>query len=215
MSLPSFLWAGELMQAFLLICGSFLLGSLPFSVWVARWVSGTDLRRVGSRNPGATNVLRVAGAGPAALALIFDVAKGALPVVAAARLESGEMTMAFAAVAAIAGHVVSPFLGLRGGKGVATAAGALLVLSPLATAAGLVAFMAVVTWTRYVSLGSIVAALIIACWGTLSIAAGKDGRTAVLATMIIALVVLLRHVPNVKRLFTGEEPRLGQKVKQA
>jgi len=60
-----------------------------------------------------------------------------------------------------------------------------------------------------------VAALIIACWGTLSIAAGKDGRTAVLATMIIALVVLLRHVPNVKRLFTGEEPRLGQKVKQA
>ena len=96
------------MQSSLLVVGSFLLGSLPFSYWVARWRSGADLRTVGSGNPGATNVLRVAGKGPAAVALLLDVAKGFMPVAAAVELGERPLIVASVAVAAICGHILSP-----------------------------------------------------------------------------------------------------------
>jgi glycerol-3-phosphate acyltransferase PlsY len=202
------------MQSTLLILGSFLLGSLPFSLWVARRASGADLRTVGSGNPGATNVLRVAGIRPATLALLLDVGKGVLPVAAAINLLAGDLIVSLVAVAAISGHILSPFLGLRGGKGVATSAGALAVLNPWAAAGGVLVFLALVLWKRYVSLASMVGAIIIAILASVAVESGSAGRAGALASAVIAILVLLRHLPNIKRLMVGQEPRLGEGVTQ-
>jgi glycerol-3-phosphate acyltransferase PlsY len=200
------------MQSSLLVVGSFLLGSLPFSYWVARWRSGADLRTVGSGNPGATNVLRVAGKGPAMVALLLDIAKGSMPVVAAVELGERPLIVASVAVAAICGHIFSPFLGLRGGKGVATSVGALSVLNPVASFAGVVIFVALVLWRRYVSLGSTVGAVAIAGLAVVTVDVGPAGREGAAAAVVIAAIVLLRHFRNIKRLWAGNEPRLGEKV---
>lgn len=200
------------MQPSLLILGSFLLGSLPFSYWVARMAAGADLRRVGSGNPGATNVLRVAGFWPAALALLLDIAKGVLPVAAALQLAAGDLIVSLVAVAAMLGHILSPFLGLRGGKGVATSMGALALLNPWASAGGFVVFLALVLWKRYVSLASMAGAISIAILGSIAVESGSAGRAGALASVVIAILVLSRHLPNIKRLVAGQEPRLGEKV---
>jgi glycerol-3-phosphate acyltransferase PlsY len=202
------------MQSLLLVIGSFLLGSLPFSYWVARRVSGADLRAVGSGNPGATNVLRVAGKGPAAWALLLDIAKGVIPVAAAIELGESERLIATTAIAAISGHILSPFLGLRGGKGVATSAGALTVLNPLASFLGILVFVILVAWKRYVSLGSTIGAVTIAGFATVTVDSGSAGRPGALAAVVIATLVVLRHLPNIKRLLLGDEPRIGEKVTQ-
>ena len=202
------------MSALLLIAGAFLLGALPFSFWLARVAAGVDLRQVGSGNPGATNVLRAAGAGPALLALILDVSKGTVPVVVAHHLEAGETVLALTAFAALLGHVLSPFLALRGGKGVATAVGALAVLNPLATVAGVVAFLVVVAWKRYVSLASLVGAGAIAVLAVAGVGEGLAGDAGRFATVVVVSVVVIRHLENIRRLRAGEEPRIGERVKQ-
>jgi glycerol-3-phosphate acyltransferase PlsY len=202
------------MQSSLLVVGSFLLGSLPFSYWVARWRSGADLRTVGSGNPGATNVLRVAGKGPAAVALLLDIAKGFTPVAAAVELGERPLIVASVAVVAICGHILSPFLGLRGGKGVATSVGALSVLNPIASFGGVVIFVALVLWKRYVSLGSTVGAVAIAVLALVTVDAGSAGREGAVAAVAIAGIVVLRHFRNIGRLWAGNEPRLGEKASQ-
>ena len=202
------------MQSLLLVLGAFLVGSLPFSFWVARRASGVDLRTVGSGNPGATNVLRAAGRKPAALALVLDIAKGVLPVIAAIELDLSDATVAAVAVAAIGGHILSPFLGLRGGKGVATSVGALAVLNPIASIAGVFTFLALVAWKRYVSLGSTVAAVVIAAVAAALPQVGPAGEPGAVAAVVIAVVVVVRHLPNLRRLRMGQEPRLGEKVSQ-
>jgi len=202
------------MQSLLLVLGSFLLGSLPFSYWVARRASGADLRTVGSGNPGATNVLRVAGIWPATLALLLDIGKGVLPVAASIQLQAGDLVVSVVAVAAISGHILSPFLGLRGGKGVATSVGVLVVLNPLASAGGVLIFLVLVLWKRYVSLASMVGAVGIAILASVAIDSGSAGKAGALASVVIAILVLSRHLPNIKRLVAGQEPRLGEKVTQ-
>jgi glycerol-3-phosphate acyltransferase PlsY len=199
-------------QSVLLVVGAFLLGALPFSYWVARWRSGADLRTVGSRNPGATNVLRVAGKGPAMMALLLDIAKGFTPVAAAVELGEATWVVAATAIAAIMGHILSPFLGLRGGKGVATAVGALAVLNPVASGCGVVVFVALVLWKRYVSVGSIVGAAVIASVAVAAVDLGAAGWEGAFAAVVIAALVIGRHISNIKRLAARSEPRFGEKV---
>ena len=156
---------GDVVGGVVLLAACYLLGSLPFSVWIAR-AYGVDVRKVGSGNPGATNVLRSAGRGPGVLALLCDIGKGVLAVVLARWLTDSPAWWGWAALAAVCGHVFSVFLRFRGGKGVATAAGALGAVSPSALGIAVVVFVAAVASTRYVSLGSILAALAfpIALW---------------------------------------------------
>ena len=142
-----------------LVAGAYLLGSISFSYLIVRVLQGRDVRTVGSGNAGATNVLRAAGKLPGIAALVLDVAKGVAAVVIARSLAAPPPVVGGCAVAVVLGHVFPVFLGFRGGKGVATAAGALGALAPLALVPAVVVLVAVVAWKRYVSLGSIVAAL--------------------------------------------------------
>ncbi|MCY3963942.1 MAG: glycerol-3-phosphate 1-O-acyltransferase PlsY [Acidobacteria bacterium] len=198
---------------------SYLLGSLPWSYLIVRLHRGIDVRTIGSRSAGATNVLRASGKSAALLALLLDAAKGAAAVVLARSLEVGSWWLAAAAVAAVAGHVFPVFLGFRGGKGVATAAGVLALLVPGAAVGALAVFIVVVAWRRYVSLGSISAAvalplLVGVYWwsGAFRGDHGVDSGPALLAgTAAIAVLVILKHHANVRRLLAGTESRLGRK----
>ena len=149
------------MTAALVLAASYLLGSIPFSYLVARQ-RGIDVRSVGSGNVGATNVMRSVGKGAGLLAFVLDAAKGSLAAVIALRPASAPRWRPLAAVAAIVGHMYPVWLRFRGGKGVATGAGAFLPLAPVATGVALVVFALTLAVTRYVSLGSMVSAIALA-----------------------------------------------------
>lgn len=194
------------MNVLLVAAAAYLVGSVPFSFLVARLYGVPDVRRHGSGNVGATNVLRSAGTTAGVLALLLDAAKGALPVMAAARLGSGAAYLPeLAAVAAVLGHLFPVWLGFRGGKGVATGAGAFLSLAPRATLAAAGVFLATVALTRYVSLGSVVGALSLPL---LAWASGASLATCLVAAVVAALVVV-GHRGNLARLRQGREHRLG------
>jgi glycerol-3-phosphate acyltransferase PlsY len=173
---------------------------------VARaWGIG-DIRRHGSGNIGMTNVLRTAGRTPAVLTLVGDVAKGYLAVVAAGAVAGGEpVVTAAAAVAAIVGNCWSVFLGFRGGKGVATGLGAFLRLAPWATLPAAVVWLAVTMSFRYVSLGSLLAAL---CVPLGALVLGYP-LPSVVACAAGAVIIVGRHHANITRLLGGTERRLG------
>lgn len=200
----------------------YLVGSLPVAYLLGRALAGEDLRRVGSGNLGATNVLRRLGWRAGLVTLVLDVAKGAVAVWAgtwiggrfgplpssAVEIFGPEVTIVTAAVAGLAavlGHVFPVWLGFSGGKGVATAAGAFAVLAPVATLGATVAFAAVVWRTRYVSLGSITAAVLLP---VLTLAGDVTWPVGVAACVTAGLVVF-RHRDNLWRLRSGREPRLG------
>jgi glycerol-3-phosphate acyltransferase PlsY len=163
---------------------------------------------VGSGNVGATNVLRTSGVPLAVAATLLDALKGAIPVVMAARIASGPATPVAAGVASIIGHIYPVWLGFRGGKGVATAAGMFGVLAPEALAIASGAFLLAVWTTRYISVGSLAGAI------TLAVAAvASDVPAAVGAGAVIAGVVIVhRHRGNLARLMAGTERRVGQRL---
>ncbi|OLC56351.1 MAG: hypothetical protein AUH92_00380 [Acidobacteria bacterium 13_1_40CM_4_69_4] len=183
---------------------AFALGCLPFSQLIAKR-SGVDLRAVGSGNVGATNLARALGYGAGAAGLLLDAAKGAAAVLLARAILGGATAPAGAAIMAVAGHAFSPFLRFRGGKGVATSAGAFAVLAPRATLAALGVFAVVVGLGRVVGLGSVLAAL------TLPVAAHLLGaeREVTGAAAVVAALVVVRHRDNLVRLVRGTERRLG------
>ncbi len=183
------------------------IGSIPFAWLLHRVATGRDLRAEGSGNPGATNVERLDGIGWGAGALALDAGKGAFSVLAAEWLFGAGAGLP-AAAGAVAGHVFTPWLRGRGGKGVATAAGAYAVLAPAATAAALVVFALVLAVTRLVSLGSVVgaAALPVAVWSL------GPGGPAVVAAVAIAILVAWRHRGNFARMRAGTEPRLRRRA---
>ena len=185
----------------------YLAGSLPIAFVMAR-MRGIDLRRAGSRNLGAANVLRTAGIASAIVVLLGDAAKGALAVVAADAMTNNVTAAAAAGLAAVVGHVFPVWLGFRGGKGVATAAGVFGVLAPLSTIIAVAAFVATVLLTRFVSAGSIVASLV------LPISAGMTASpaTVVAAAVAAALLIVSRHRGNLGRIATGTERRIGMKA---
>lgn len=196
-----------------LVAGSYLLGSLSFSLAVVWLLQRADVRKLGSGNAGATNVLRAAGRWPALLVLLLDIAKGILPVRVARALGAPAEIVAAAAFAVILGHVFPLFFGFRGGKGVATGFGALAALLPLAACAAVLIFAGTVLATRYVSLGSVLAAAALPVLALLFARLGWShelSRSALALSCACAGLVILRHAENLKRLLAGNERRLGK-----
>jgi len=195
------------MTVALVLAASYLLGSIPFSFLVARQ-RGVDVRQVGSGNVGATNVMRSVGKGAGLLAFVLDAAKGAIAALVAQRTGLGVALTAVAAVAAIVGHMYPVWLRFRGGKGVATGAGAFLPLAPLATAIALLAFALAAALTRYVSVGSMAGAIALAAAAPLTGAP----RPVALAAAAMAALILWKHRGNLGRLAAGTESRLGRRA---
>jgi glycerol-3-phosphate acyltransferase PlsY len=188
------------------LAAAYLLGSVPFSFLVARAFGVRDVRRVGSGNVGATNVLRSAGKPAGALAFLLDAGKGALAAFLAAHFLPGDPALpSLAAVAAVVGHMYPVWLRFQGGKGVATGLGAFAPLAPWAALCAVAVFAGVAALTRYVSLGSIAGALALAAW---SWVAGGPGPVAFAASFTAALVVF-RHRSNLRRILGGSEHRAG------
>jgi glycerol-3-phosphate acyltransferase PlsY len=182
------------------------VGSLPIGYLVASRAKGIDLRRVGSGNVGAANAYRSAGLAAAIIVILVDVAKGASSVFFAARFASGAADPVAAGIAAIVGHVYPVWLRFHGGKGVATACGVFWMLAPLPTAISATVFVIVVWATRYVSVGSIVAAVALPpiAWLT------DKPMSVVIGAGLAALLIVQRHRANLARLQQGEERRLGR-----
>ncbi len=195
------------MPACAALCG-FAIGSIPFSWILARLAGGLDIRTVGSGNVGATNVARSLGYGPGIVALLLDAAKGGVAVLAGRALGSGDpvgMEALLAGGMAVVGHSFSPFLGFRGGKGVATGAGVFAVLAPGVLLAGAAIFAAAVALSRMVSLASILAA------ASLPIAAvvERAGPGVIGLTLLVSGFVIIRHHENLRRIANGTERRIG------
>ena len=182
----------------------YLAGSVPFAFLLARR-AGIDVRFAGSGNVGAANVLRTAGTRRAITVMALDVAKGALAVAVAHLSNAGAVTTAIAGAAAVVGHVYPVWLRFHGGKGVAVAAGAFAVLTPVATAVACGLFLIIVRATRYISLGSLAATLALppAAWLT------GASRAVVIAAAGTAALIVFRHRTNIQRLRTGTERRMG------
>lgn len=195
---PTFWW--PLALAFL---AGYLAGSIPTGLLVTKIAKAGDLRAIGSGSIGATNVLRTGRRGLALATLAFDVLKGALPVLLAYRWFGPDLAV-LAGLGAVVGHCFPVWLGFRGGKGVATAAGVLLALTPLVLLITLALFAGVVWLTRYVSLGSIVAAI---CAPLLAWAFSQ--HQAADLYLLIALIIIAKHHGNIRRLMTGSENKLS------
>lgn len=183
----------------------YLAGSVPFAYLLARR-AGIDVRVVGSRNVGAANVMRSTGTGRAVAVMALDVAKGAAAVVLANLTSGGAALPAATGAAAVVGHIYPVWLRFHGGKGVAVAAGAFAVLTPLATALAAVLFFVTVWMTRYISLGSIAATAMLPpiAWllgAPLAVVVAAAGSAA---------LILFRHRTNLTRLRAGTERRLGR-----
>jgi glycerol-3-phosphate acyltransferase PlsY len=193
----------------LLILAAYLLGSLPFGLILARLFGKADVRRAGSGNIGATNVARVAGPLPGILTLLFDTGKGALAVWLTARFTTQDATsMMLAGLAALLGHCFPIWLGFKGGKGVATALGIFLALSPFAALSALAIFILVVAVWRYVSLGSVAAAAAMPLLMYLLWAPPLAPPLAVtFGTLCATALVIFKHRGNLQRLLAGTEPR--------
>lgn len=179
----------------------YAVGSLPVGYLIAHRARGVDLRRVGSGNVGAANVHRTSGLPMAVVVMLADAAKGA----GAVFLGGGAVDGVTAGVAAVVGHVYPVWLGFRGGKGVATASGVFSVLSPLPTAVAAAAFTIIVARSRFISLGSIVATVLLPVVEWLT-----PGLLAVdVAATIVAALILFRHRGNMARLWTRTERVMG------
>jgi glycerol-3-phosphate acyltransferase PlsY len=195
------------MEETLAVLLGYLVGSVPFAFLLARR-RGLDLRRIGSGNVGATNVLRTAGAPLAVMAMSLDALKGTLAVGVAAQITMGPATPVVAGLAAIIGHIYPVWLRFRGGKGVATAAGVFAVLTPGALLLASSVFVAAVWFTRYISVGSLAGAVTLAA----SAAATGASGAAVVGSVVAALVILHRHRDNLARVVAGTERRVGQRL---
>ena len=193
-----------------LILGAYLLGSVPWGLVATRLAGSTDIRHNGSGNIGATNVNRVAGPAPALLTLAGDAGKGALPILLAFQVlrspsNSVANVLALTALAAFFGHLYPIYLSFKtGGKGVATTAGSYAVLSPAACLICVLVFVAVVVWTRRVSIGSLSASvtLPVAVWLT------TRSPSLTLAAALATLFIFIRHAGNIRRILAGTEPKL-------
>ncbi|MGA8766000.1 MAG: glycerol-3-phosphate 1-O-acyltransferase PlsY [Candidatus Acidiferrales bacterium] len=199
------------MNPYWLIGVAYLLGSIPFGLLVVKARGGPDIRSTGSGNIGAANVARNAGALAGVLTLLLDAGKGYLAVWLAARWTDGNVHwMMAAAVAAVVGHMFSVWLRFKGGKGVATGLGVFLPICWQAVAAAAVLWILVVAFWRYSSLGSIAAAAAMPVLVYLYYSPHRAPATYIsLSTILISLLVLVKHRGNMERLIAGKESRLG------
>ena len=186
---------------------AFLLGSLPFGLWWGRLFGGIDVREHGSKNLGAANVLRLLGTKHGIAVLVLDAAKGAASVVAARHLCGSETIEIFAGLFAVLGHIFSPWVAFRGGKGVATGLGVWLLLAPVSTGLALAAFALAVALSRRISVGSLIASLVLIPL-VYFLSAGEALMLLSGLALVTACLVWVRHRGNLIRLARGEEPPL-------
>ena len=196
----------------------FLIGSIPFGAIISRAIAGIDITQKGSGNIGATNVARELGLKWGILTLLLDLLKGFLPTGICCILfnYSLETVIFWVSFPTLLGHQFSPFQRFRGGKGVATSLGIFIAISPVAAVISFIVFIAVVYFSRFVSLGSMIAAL------SMPFIMAVTGKSIILisAAVIIALMICLKHSGNIKRLLRGEERRWrdessGEKIEKA
>jgi acyl phosphate:glycerol-3-phosphate acyltransferase len=194
------------------LVGAYLIGSLSFAVIISRLMGLDDPRSYGSKNPGATNVLRSGNKAAAVLTLAFDALKGFVPVwlvlAFGGAFGLGSTAAAFAGLAAFLGHLWPVFFRFQGGKGVATAAGALMAINPFLGLATLASWLIIAAFSRYASLASIVAAAFAPfyqalIWGV---------EPPLLAIAVMSLLLIWRHEGNIRKLLAGKESRIGQKA---
>lgn len=192
-----------MIRAILLVV-AYLIGSLPFGLWLAR-AHGVDLRSSGSGNIGATNVLRTTGRLMALIVLALDAAKGAVAVLLARLIDDEPLVMTSCAVAVVAGHVWPAWARFHGGKGVATSAGAWALVAPVAVVWSVVIFGCLLATTRYVSAASVAAA------ATLPIVTLLLDRNVITTSgaVVLAALIVVRHRANLRRMASGTEPRIG------
>jgi glycerol-3-phosphate acyltransferase PlsY len=191
------------MMGALAVLAAYLIGGIPFGLIVVKLMTGADVREEGSGNIGATNVLRTTGPAAGVITLVLDAAKAFFAVWLADRLSGGsEFWMSFAALAVLLGHAYSIWLGFKGGKAVASFAGAFAYLTPVPLLAVALLFVFVVAWTRYLSLGSVIAAGLfpVACWMIL-----HPAWPVLLSALGAAVLVIDRHRSNIARIRAGEE----------
>jgi glycerol-3-phosphate acyltransferase PlsY len=201
-------------DAILWLGASYLVGAFPTSFLVSRMFAGIDLRRHGSGNLGATNLYRVLGWKYAIPVALVDIAKGLIPVaVFAPRVSGSELFALGCGVAAILGHVFSVFVQFKGGKGVATAAGVMLGLTPIALGIAAAVWALVLLLTGYVSLGSIAAAMVLPF--AVYLVERPTRLELVWVDAVIALGVILLHRRNIQRLLNGTEGRFGRRATSA
>jgi len=190
------------------IVAGYLIGSIPFALLLARRWGTADLRAIGSGNLGATNVMRASGVTAGVLVAVLDFAKGAASVALAAQLSRDAGAPAVAGFAAIVGHIYPVWLRFKGGKGVATACGVFTVLIPPAVPFVLAIFLATVSLTKYISLGSLLATIALP---PIAYAVGTPAP-ALFAAIAAAAIIVFRHRSNVTRLRSGTERRIGARA---
>lgn len=196
----------ELLGAVLL---GYLIGAIPSGVLIGR-LRGIDPRDAGSGRTGTTNAIRTLGPGLAAAVAALDVGKGIAAVLLANAIGPEPWAGALAGVAAVIGHVKSIFIGFHGGRGVATGAGAMVVLAPLTILIAVPELIALIWATRLVSLASLSAAATVVIVSAALYVAGWAGAEVVVAGTLIGVIVVLAHFDNIRRLLAGTERRFGR-----
>ena len=184
---------------------AFLIGSIPTAYWYARYFHKLDIRQHGSGNIGATNSLRVLGKKAGALVLIIDLLKGLIPVLIAKKLGFTPESTLLVGVFAILGHLFSPFVGFKGGKGIATAFGVIIGFSPLAALLCVTVFALVFYFTRYVSLGSILGVFVFLIYTLVQF---QDNLSVQLLAAGLTVLLVFSHRENIKRLLSGTESKV-------
>jgi glycerol-3-phosphate acyltransferase PlsY len=197
-------------MVWLLAPAAYLFGGIPFGLILGR-LRGVDVRSEGSQNIGATNVWRTCGPACGLLAFVLDVAKGYLPVILAQHLApEAHLAHVVAGLAALGGHVCSPFLGFAGGKGVSTTLGVILALDPLAALIGLLVWALLLRLTGFVSIGSLAGSL-----STAVVASGQQRPWSYQVAIWVAVILIwVKHRANIGRLLRGEELPVRKRSKQ-
>ncbi|WP_027363380.1 glycerol-3-phosphate 1-O-acyltransferase PlsY [Desulfotruncus alcoholivorax] len=184
---------------------SYLIGSIPFGFILARYTKGIDIRQFGSGNIGATNVWRTLGPVPGILVMLLDMSKGVVSVLIGRHL-GGAGTELIASFFALCGHSWPIFLMFKGGKIIATGAGVILAISPLTTLVALVIWLTTVGISRYVSLGSIMAAISV----PVTMIILRMNILYILFGVVVATFAVYKHIPNIKRILAGTEFKVGK-----
>jgi len=198
-----------LVKSIVFILASYLVGSISFAYYICRKFYSIDIRRYGSGNPGSTNVLRVLGTKPALIVFTADLLKG-LIMVTLGRLLGGENIALLSGIAVVVGHDWSIFLNFKGGKGIATSFGVIIGLFPKLAPIVLIIGISVIYIWRYVSLGSITAAIAL----PILLLLFKYPAKHIIVGLILGIIAVCRHRDNIERLLAGKENKLGQKVRR-
>jgi glycerol-3-phosphate acyltransferase PlsY len=202
----------SVMEVLLLLIVAYLLGSIPTSVWIGKYFYGIDIREHGSGNAGATNTFRVLGKKPGIIVLLIDIIKGSLAVSLSYIFEDSLPANEFVdieiglAIAAVFGHIFPVFAGFRGGKGVATLLGATVIITPISCAFTLVVFLIVLFSTRYVSLSSMLAGISYPI--ILHFILNNQQKTLTIYSILIAVLLIITHRKNIRRLLSKTESKI-------